>query len=165
MGQRANARGLDLNRDFIKLEAPETRGLIHFINTWNPHLFIDTHTTNGSHHQYIMTYEGPKNPAGDRKILEFMRQWYFPEVGAAFTRRTGSKSFYYGNFNSEHTQWTTYPAKTRYSTTYVGLRNRLAILTEAYSMPRSKGRLATRELCSMNAYFRGNPQGGDHPAP
>ena len=28
MGQRANARGLDLNRDFIKLEAPETRGLV-----------------------------------------------------------------------------------------------------------------------------------------
>ena len=32
MGQRANARGLDLNRDFIKLEAPETRGLVRFLN-------------------------------------------------------------------------------------------------------------------------------------
>src|SRR5262249_42639913 len=39
MGQRANARGLDLNRDFIKLEAPETRGLVKFLNEWNPHLF------------------------------------------------------------------------------------------------------------------------------
>ncbi len=65
MGQRANARGLDLNRDFIKLEAPETRGLVKFFNDWNPHLFIDTHTTNGSHHRYTITYEGPKNPAGD----------------------------------------------------------------------------------------------------
>ena len=53
MGQRANARGLDLNRDFIKLEAPETRGLVRFLNEWNPHLFIDTHTTDGSYHRYI----------------------------------------------------------------------------------------------------------------
>ena len=65
MGQRANARGLDLNRDFIKLEAPETRALVQFFNTWKPHLFIDTHTTNGSYHRYTITYEGPKNPAGD----------------------------------------------------------------------------------------------------
>src|SRR5438445_259163 len=55
MGQRANARGLDLNRDFIKLEAPETQGLVRFLNEWNPHLFIDTHTTNGSYHRYTIT--------------------------------------------------------------------------------------------------------------
>ena len=89
MGQRANARGLDLNRDFIKLEAPETRGLVRFLNEWNPHLFIDTHTTNGSHHRYTITYEGPKNPAGDPRIVGFMRQTFFPEVSAAFEKRTG----------------------------------------------------------------------------
>ncbi len=80
MGQRANARGLDLNRDFIKLEAPETRGLVRFLNEWNPHLFIDTHTTNGSYHRYTITYDGPKNPAGDPKVLAYMRQTFFPEV-------------------------------------------------------------------------------------
>ncbi len=78
MGQRANARGLDLNRDFIKLEAPETRGLVRFLNEWNPHLFIDTHTTDGSYHRYIVTYDGPKNPAGDPRIMGFMRQTFFP---------------------------------------------------------------------------------------
>ena len=51
VGQRANARGLDLNRDFIKLEVPRPCALVKFFNTWKPHLFIDTHTTNGSHHR------------------------------------------------------------------------------------------------------------------
>ncbi len=120
MGQRANARGLDLNRDFIKLEAPETRALVRFLNEWNPHLFIDTHTTNGSYHRYTITYEGPKNPAGDPKIIAFMRQTFFPEVSAAFEKQTGLKSFYYGNFNRDRTQWTSYPAEGRYGTTYVG---------------------------------------------
>jgi dipeptidyl aminopeptidase/acylaminoacyl peptidase len=147
MGQRANARGLDLNRDFIKLEAPETRGLVRFFNEWNPHLFIDTHTTNGSYHRYIITYEGPKNPAGDPKVVNFMRQSFFPELSTAFEKHTGQKSFYYGNFNRDRTQWTSYPAEPRYGTTYVGLRNRLSILSEAYSHAPYKDRvLATRDF-------------------
>jgi dipeptidyl-peptidase-4 len=147
MGQRANARGLDLNRDFIKLESPETRALVRFMNEWNPHLLIDTHTTNGSFHRYLVTYEGPKNPAGDPRIMGFMRQTFFPEVSAAFLKQTGQHSFYYGNFNRDHTQWTSYPAEARYGTTYFGLRNRLAVLSEAYSHAPYKDRvLATRDF-------------------
>jgi dipeptidyl aminopeptidase/acylaminoacyl peptidase len=147
VGQRTTARGLDLNRDFIKLEAPETRGLVHFLNEWNPHLFIDTHTTNGSYHRYTITYDGPKNPAGDAKIVSFMRQTLFPELSAAFKKQTGLESFFYGNFDHEHTRWTTYPAEPRYGTTYVGLRNRLAVLSEAYAYAPYKTRvLATRDF-------------------
>ena len=147
MGQRANGRGLDLNRDFIKLEAPETQGLVRFLNQWNPHLFIDTHTTNGSYHRYTVTYEGPKNPAGDPEIIRFMRTTFFPELGTAFEKRSGQKAFYYGNFNRDHTQWTTYPAEARYGTTYVGLRNRLSILSEAYAYAPYKTRVqATRDF-------------------
>ena len=148
MGQRANARGLDLNRDFIKLEAPETRGLVRFLNEWNPHLFVDTHTTNGSHHQYTITFEGPKSPAGDPRIVAFTRQTILPEVvSAAFEKRANLKSFFYGNFNQDHTQWTSYPAGGRYGTTYLGLRNRLSILSEAYAYAPYQTRvLATRDF-------------------
>ena len=147
MGQRTNARGLDLNRDFVKLEAPETRGLVRFLNEWNPHLFIDTHTTNGSYHRYTITYDGPKNPAGDPRVVAYMRQTFFPEVTKSFEKRTGLKAFYYGNFDREHTKWTTYPAEARYGTTYVGLRNRLSILSEAYAYAPYKTRvLATRDF-------------------
>ncbi len=147
MGQRANARGLDLNRDFIKLEAPETRALVQFFNTWKPHLFIDTHTTNGSYHRYTITYEGPKNPAGDPRIIAFARSEFFPEVTREFEKRTGLQAYYYGNFSRDHTQWTTYPAEGRYGTTYAGMRNRLAVLSEAYAYAPYKDRvLATRDF-------------------
>jgi dipeptidyl aminopeptidase/acylaminoacyl peptidase len=147
MGQRANARGLDLNRDFIKLEAPETRSLVRFLNTWKPHLFIDTHTTNGSYHRYTITYEGPKNPAGDPRVTAFARSEFFPSVTRKFEQKTGWQAYYYGNFNRDHTRWTTYPAEGRYATTYVGLRNRLSVLSEAYAYARFQDRvLATRDF-------------------
>ena len=62
MGRRANPQRLDLNRDFVKLEAPETRALVGLINKANPHLFIDCHTTNGSKHQYPLTYDTHTTP-------------------------------------------------------------------------------------------------------
>src|SRR5688572_23983438 len=56
VGTRGNAAGLDLNRDFVKLETPEVRSLVKFLNAWNPAVFIDCHTTNGSHHRFTLTY-------------------------------------------------------------------------------------------------------------
>ena len=158
MGQRANARGLDLNRDFIKLEAPETRALVRFFNAWKPHLFIDTHTTNGSYHRYTITYEGPKNPAGDPRVIAFARSEFFHDVTREFEKKTGLQAYYYGNFNRDHTKWTTYPAEGRYGVTYAGMRNRLAVLSEAYAYAPYKERvLATRDFvreCLIQAAAR-----------
>ena len=148
MGQRPNAAGLDLNRDFMKLEAPETRALVRVLNDWDPALTVDTHTTNGSHHRYAITYEGPKNPAGDARLIAYSRDTLFPAVTEAFTRQTGRNAFFYGNFEADHTRWTTYPSTPRFGTTYIGLRNRLAILSEAYSYSPFNVRVyATRDFC------------------
>jgi dipeptidyl-peptidase-4 len=156
MGQRANAKGLDLNRDFMKLDAPETRALVRFVSAWDPALTIDTHTTNGSHHRYTLTYEGPKNPAGDRSLIAFSRAKLFPEVTASLEKATGYKSYFYGNFDLEHTRWTSagFPATPRFGTTYIGLRNRLSILSEAYSYASFKDRvLVTRDFCLASLQF------------
>ncbi|MCK5076368.1 MAG: hypothetical protein KAR38_08325, partial [Calditrichia bacterium] len=49
VGVRYNGQKLDLNRDGIKLESPEVRGMVqNVLNRWDPLLFVDCHTTNGS---------------------------------------------------------------------------------------------------------------------
>ncbi len=145
MGQRRNAQDLDLNRDYIKLESPEARAMVHFYNLWDPSVIIDTHTTNGSYHGYTITYAAPKNPAGDEEIIEYVRDTMLPLVGSRMRKETGYKSFYYGNFDREHSRWSTYPARPRFGTPYRGLRNRLAILSEAYAYASYRDRiLATR---------------------
>ncbi len=133
MGIRANGQGFDLNRDFVKLEAPETRGFVRVMNAWDPHLFFDLHTTNGSHHRYIITYQGSKNPACNADLLSFVREKLMPEAGNFLESKTGFKTFFYGNFDRNHERWTTYGATPRFGTTYVGLRNCMGVLSEAYS--------------------------------
>lgn len=132
MGLRENAQNLDLNRDFIKLQTPEVRGLVRAIDQWRADVLIDCHTTNGSLHRYPLTYDVPHNPACHGPMLNWLREEYLPEI----TRRldqVGLNSFYYGNFDAEHKKWETYGHEPRYSTEYMGMRGRIGILSESYS--------------------------------
>ncbi len=148
MGRRENAQDLDLNRDFVKLESPEARALVRLIDQINPHLFIDCHTTNGSQHQYSLTYDIPHNPATAEPIRNFLRRKMMPVVTQRLQDQ-GTLTFYYGNFNRDKTVWRTFGHEPRYSTEYVGLRGRLGILSEAYSYISYKERIfATRDFVS-----------------
>ncbi len=148
MGERHNAQGLDLNRDWVKLDAPETRAIVAFQNEWDPLVVVDTHTTNGSLHRYTLTYQGPKHPAGDRRILEYVRDEMLPRIGRAVESETGYQTFFYGNFADDHTKWVTYPAEPRYGVAYRGLRSVHSVITEAYAYAPFRDRvLATRAFC------------------
>jgi len=63
VGTRANAQSLDLNRDYVKAEAPETRASLAMFNAWDPDVFVDLHTTDGSFHGYALTYSPSLSPA------------------------------------------------------------------------------------------------------
>jgi dipeptidyl-peptidase 4 len=139
-GTRENAQGLDLNRDFVKLAAPETRALVRAIREWNPGVVVDCHTTNGSHHRYLITHAGVKAPASHPDLLAYSRGVFFPGVETRYAAGSGLPTFLYGNFGREpgveagdYTRWITTGAEARYGTTYTGLRGRLSVLVESYS--------------------------------
>lgn len=145
VGIRFNAQGLDLNRDFVKLESPEVRALVHCFNQWDPAVFIDCHTTNGSYHRYTITYEGGRCPTGDDKVVSFVRDKMLPDVTRRLESKTGYKSYFYGSISGDRHRWETVPATPRYSTHYFGLRNGIGILSESYSYAPFKDRvLASR---------------------
>lgn len=146
-GIRENAKGLDLNRDFVKAEAPETRALMKFVREWDPAIMVDCHTTDGSFHRYLVTYAGAKVPAGDANIIRYVRETMLPAVTADVEAEAGFKTFFYGNFGGEHTKWETFPAQARYSTNWFGLRGRIGILSESYSHATYEERvIGTREF-------------------
>jgi dipeptidyl-peptidase 4 len=139
-GTRANAQGLDLNRDFVKLESPEVRALVRLINLWDPALVIDTHTTNGSFHRYTLTYDAPRHAAADSRLVSFSRDVMLPEMSRRLAREN-LNTFFYGNFSRDRKAWETYPALPRYGMQYLGLRNRIGILSESYSYAPFKERV------------------------
>lgn len=146
VGIRENAKGLDLNRDWTKLESAEIRAFTRLLNRVDPQLVVDTHATNGSHHQYTITFEGPKHPAS-ASLRDYARGIMLPEVSRNLQAKHGWKSFFYGNFNGDKTLWTSYPAEPRYGTNLMGVRGHLALLSEAYAYASYKDRvLATRDF-------------------
>ncbi len=141
MGIRANGQGLDLNRDLVKLEAPETRALVGFLNEWDPALVLDLHTTDGSFHRNLVTYVGPNVLAGSKPLAKYVRNDFLPAVRREVKRQAGFNSFVYGNFDASHAQWRSVAGLGRYASSYVGLRGRIGILLESYSHASYKKRV------------------------
>ena len=54
-GFRANARNLDLNRDYAPMDSRNAQTFAKIFHSWKPNLLIDTHATNGADYQYVMT--------------------------------------------------------------------------------------------------------------
>ena len=144
VGRRPNGMGLDLNRDFVKADAPETRALLRLFDEVDPHLFVDLHTTNGSRHGYHLTYAPSLNPNVDAGVDRFTRAML--ARARADLRSQGVETFDYGNFETRDWDgggapisagsgrgWYTYDSRARYGINYFGLRNRLSVLSEAYS--------------------------------
>ncbi|MBN2489943.1 MAG: peptidase M14 [Planctomycetes bacterium] len=134
VGQRANAGNLDLNRDAMKAEAPETRAALALGARWDPDLFLDLHTTNGSKHRYALTFSSSVHPNADRTVQDFADRVLLPEVFAALRPRYDT--FYYGDFLDDRDPekgWGTFAWEGRYATNYWGLRNRFSVLLESYA--------------------------------
>ncbi|MHB1223245.1 MAG: M14 family zinc carboxypeptidase [Gemmatimonadaceae bacterium] len=137
VGRRPNAQALNLNRDYIKAEAPETRGSLAMFNLWDPHLFMDLHTTNGSYHGYALTYSPSLHPGAP--LAEYTSEVLLAQVRQRVAERTGFPIYDYGNFgrgdltDTVKTAWRSYDHRPRYGSNYYGLRNRVGVLSEAYS--------------------------------
>ena len=170
VGTRENAKGLDLNRDYMKLESVEARALVGLFNRWDPHLTVDLHTSNGSYHGYHLTYSPTLNPNADARLIAYERRM-LPAIGKTLLRNHRFRSYYYGNYatkerlnresenfelqrsgraaepaeNPETRVWRTFDHRPMFGNNYVGLRNRLTILSEAYSYLEFQKRVAVTE--------------------
>jgi hypothetical protein len=160
MGQRPNAQGYDLNRDHMKLDSPEARSLVQLMSRYDPHVAVDLHTTNGTRHAYHLTYSPPLHPSTHPSIIALLRQQWLPHMTRAIREKHGWDYYYYGNLQGqgEARGWYTFDHRPRFNNNYVGLRNRIAILSEAYSYATFEDRIlaTTRFLEEILGYAHAN---------
>jgi Zinc carboxypeptidase len=171
MGTRQNAQGLNINRDFMKLETPEGRAFVKLWLDYDPHVAFDLHTSDGSCHGYYLTYSPPLNPNTSDAIMNLMKGEWFPSLTKSVKSKHGWDMFYYGNTSPSGCPvsgrrggdaagggragagagappaavpqqpaaepsapaWGTFEHVPRFHNNYVGMRNRFALLSEAYS--------------------------------
>lgn len=136
VGIRYNGQSLDLNRDGMKAESPEIRGLLtNVFNKWDPAVLMDCHTTNGSYHVEPVTFTWMPNPNGDTTLIGYMRRKMMPSISGILLKKYKTENCFYGEFVDmlkPGLGWIYEAAHPRYLTNYYGLRNRLGILNENY---------------------------------
>lgn len=77
-GFRGNAGNYDLNRDFVKCDSENAKNFNRIFTKWDPDVFLDTHTTNGSQHQYSVTLIAPQPDMFPPTQEKFIRERLLP---------------------------------------------------------------------------------------
>lgn len=87
-GTEGNARNINLNRDYAKLDTPEVRAIVALLRRLDPALYIDCHVSGGFDMQYDVTYTyaGWGKYARHRATALWLEQRFGPMVKAALTR-------------------------------------------------------------------------------
>lgn len=126
-GTRGNARGIDLNRDYVKLEHPEIAAYVgNIISEWTPHLYIDGH--NGGSYPYNLNYQCPSHADPDPRITAMCDDEIFPAIDRKLESE-GYRSFFYTGGDEE--RWRVGGFQARIGRNYGGFVNSAGILFEA----------------------------------
>jgi hypothetical protein len=142
MGFRATSSNLNLNRDYMKADAPETRAFLKLWNEWKPDFFIDCHVTDGADFRYNVTYEF----AHHAEVSPFVKDWmneHFDAKIVAKVEKEGNLLTHYLEFNGRDVSkgFASFIATPRFATGYAPLRNRAGLLIETHMLKPYKSRV------------------------
>jgi Zinc carboxypeptidase len=144
IGWRGNGTNTNLNRDYMKADAPETRAFLKMFHRWMPDFFVDDHVTDGADFQYDVTFNADATPdvfpATARWLSETVTPGLESQINAAGHLAFPSLI----NFNDD-----TDPAKglatltnpPRFSTGQMILENRPGLLVEMHMLKDYKTRV------------------------
>ncbi len=135
MGFRTNAQGLDLNRDFVKADAPETRALLALVSAWSPDLFVDNHVTDGADFQATLTVAYGHEPVTPAPLRDWLKT-VVPKA-LAEVERWGFRTAPYVEFADPKNPLAGIaadPFGPRFATGYFGLRGVPSILVETHAV-------------------------------
>lgn len=143
MGWRVTSQNLNLNRDYMKADAPEMRSLLKLINEWDPDFFVDCHVTDGADYRHVVTYHLEKNIHMSAAVREWSAKTYLPYLEEKMKASGFPLSPYIGlvDENDITKGIDGGVARPRFSTGYMALRNRPALLIETHMFKSYKERV------------------------
>jgi hypothetical protein len=136
MGFRGQSQYLNLNRDYVKADAPETRAWLTLWNTWKPDLLIDIHTTDGADYQYDLTWYAEDAHKLPPSIAAWQKTAYEGGAIPAY-EKLGHLAAPYLEFRDgrDITKGIeNFGSGPRFSTGYAAIRNRAGLLIETHML-------------------------------
>lgn len=140
-GFRGNARHLDLNRDFIKADSYNARSFATIFNIWNPDVFIDNHTSNGSDHQYTFTLIPTQADKLAPPLAKYQRERMLPYLNEAMAERGWEVIPYVYARSTPDEGIAGFLDLPRYSTGYAALHHTLGFMPETHMLKPYKDRV------------------------
>lgn len=142
MGFRATSTNLNLNRDYMKADAPETRAWLKLWNDWKPDFFIDCHVTDGADFRYNVTYEYAHFQEVSPAVSSWMNEHFDGKI-VPQVEREGNLLTHYIEFAGRDVSKgvATFMATPRFATGYAPLRNRAGLLIETHMLKDYRSRV------------------------
>ncbi len=160
MGWRTTAQNLNLNRDWMKADAPEMRAMLKLFSDWLPDFFVDTHTTDGADYQYTITYDMETSSNVYYETAAWTKQKFIPFMEKQ-VEDAGFLIAPYLNFKGREvkegiSKWVFGP---RFSQGYAAIQNRPGLLVETHMMKPYKARVFSTKaiLEAVIKYINDNP--------
>ena len=135
MGWRTTAQNFNLNRDYVKADAPEMQAMLKLVDAWDPLTYVDLHVTDGAKFQHDVSIQVEPVYSGDpefRKAGLALRS----KVIADIAKQGSMPQSYYMSFaktDDPQSGFIDSVSDPRFSTGYFPLRNRMAMLVETHS--------------------------------
>jgi len=161
MGWRTTAQNYNLNRDWVKADAPEMQAMLKFYSEWLPDFFVDTHTTDGADYQYTLTYEIERSENMYAGSVKWINEKFVPFMQKR-VKQDGFLLAPYINFKGDDLksgliEW---PSPLRFSHGYTPAQNRPGLLVETHMMKPYKDRVfATLSMLNLTLeYVNAHPK-------
>jgi CheY-like chemotaxis protein len=135
MGWRTTAQNLNLNRDYMKADAPETRAFLKLFQRWLPDFFVDDHVTDGADYQYDTTYATDVGPDVPPAAAEWLERELKPYIERSVTDSGHVIGEYVGVGEANPSTGLTVGHDTpRFSTGYMVVQSRPSLLVEQHML-------------------------------
>ncbi len=134
-GFRGNGRNLDLNRDFIKMDSRNAFAFVKIFQEVKPHLFIDTHTSNGADYQHIVTYIATQKDKLQKSISEYQYNSFVPQLNASLKKYKFDPAPYVNAWSDvPDSGWAAFYESPRFATGYSTLFNAIGFTLETHML-------------------------------
>jgi hypothetical protein len=160
MGWRVTANNLNLNRDFLKADAPEMRAWLRAFNTWKPDMVIDIHVTDGIDFQYNLTYSMEMHANAPASVVRWQKTLERAFIAGMASQGDPVCPYVWPREESDLSKGLLGgAAPPRFSTGYAAIRNRAALLVETHMLKPYKARVTAtyRLLKEVLGYINDRP--------